>query len=530
MDGTGPKIVDSLRPKIMESIPPTSVIAAEEVPGSPILKEAKADPCAVVIFGITGDLSKRKLVPALYNLMADGALPDKIAVVGLTRAGVAHDEMRERFRESTEQLGRRKAIDPDIWARFAANLEFVDGKLDDDKAYADLRERLAVIDREKGTHGNRIYYLATPPETFPAILEHLKKAELLYPPTEDNKKKPWSRVVIEKPFGRDLASAKALNKLVAESLDESQTFRIDHYLGKETVQNILVFRYANALFEPVWDRKHIDHVEITAAESLGVEKRGKFYDETGVVRDIVQNHLLQVLALVAMEPPVSFRANDVRDEKVQVLRSLRPITGSDMKKNVVRAQYAGYRGEDGVSADSRTPTYTAMKVLIDNWRWQDVPFYLRAGKKLAHQVTEVSIHFQPVPLYLFKQSKARQIVEPNVLTLRIQPQESISLRFVTKVPGEHLSVGNVLMNMSYADTFGKALSEAYERLLLDCMRGDATLFARRDEVEEAWRFVTPILEHWDKDPTPMPSYEPGTHGPKEADALLAADGRCFTKL
>ncbi len=513
----------------METIPPNSVIAAEQAAGVPLFREPKADPCVVVIFGVTGDLAKRKLIPALYNLMADGSVPEKIAMVGVTRAGVPADQMRDRFRESTAQLGRRKSVDAEVWSKFAAALDFVNGQIDDPKTYADLKEKLAVIDREKGTQGNRIFYLATPPEAFRVILENLRQGELLYRANPEAPK-PWSRVVVEKPFGRDLESARSLNKLVAESLDESQTFRIDHYLGKETVQNILVFRYANSLFEPLWNRKFIDHVEITAAESLGVEKRGKFYDETGVVRDIVQNHLLQVLALCAMEPPVSFSADDVRDEKVQVLRSLRPITGADVKKSVVRGQYDGYRQGDGVSPESRTPTYVAMKVLIDNWRWQGVPFYLRAGKKLSHQVTEVSIHFQPVPNYLFPHTKTSQVVEPNVLTMRIQPQEGMSLRFVVKVPGDHLNVGNVLMNMSYADTFGKSLSEAYERLLLDCMRGDATLFARRDEVEEAWKFVTPILDAWETDKGPVPTYPAGSAGPSEADALAAADGRTFTKF
>jgi len=513
----------------MDTLPPNSVIAAEKIPGSPIFQEAKPDPCAIVIFGITGDLAKRKLIPALYNLMVDRAMPERFAIVGLTRGSEGPDEMRERFRATTADFGRRKSVDPDVWQRFAAALEFVSGQIDDPKAYADLKERLAVVDREKGTQQNRIFYLATPPELFPVILKNLSHAGLIYRANPDTPR-PFSRVVIEKPFGRDLASARALNHMVGESLDESQTFRIDHYLGKETVQNILVFRYANAIFEPLWNRKYVDHVEITQAETLGVEKRGRFYDETGVVRDIVQNHLLQVLALCTMEPPVSFGADDVRDEKVQVLRSLRAIKGGDVKRSVVRAQYDGYRKEEGVKGDSRTPTYVAMKILVDNWRWQGVPFYLRAGKKLAQQVTQVSIHFQPVPLYLFPQAKNCQLVEPNVLTMRIQPQEGISLRFVAKVPGEHLSVGNVLMNMSYADTFGKSLSEAYERLLLDCMRGDATLFARRDEVEQAWRFVTPILEAWEKDDGPVPLYPPGSRGPKEADDLAATDGRSFTEF
>jgi glucose-6-phosphate 1-dehydrogenase len=513
----------------MDTLPPHNVIAAEQIPGRPLVHEAKPEPCAVVIFGITGDLAKRKLIPALYNLVVDHSMPERFAIVGLTRGSDSPDEQREKFRAATAQFGRRKSVDADVWRKFAEALEFVNGQIDDPKAYADLKEKLAAVDRDRGTKGNRIFYLATPPELFPVILKNLAHAGLIYR-TSAETPGPFSRVVIEKPFGRDLASARALNKLVAECLDESQTFRIDHYLGKETVQNILVLRYANSIFEPLWNRKYVDHVEITQAETLGVEKRGKFYDETGVLRDIVQNHLLQVLALCAMEPPVSFGADDVRDEKVQVLRSLRPITGADVKRFVVRAQYDGYRNADGVKPDSRTPTYTAMKILIDNWRWQGVPFYLRAGKNLAQQVTQVSIYFQSVPQYLFRKVKNCQEVEPNVLTMRIQPQEGISLSFVAKVPGDHLSLGNVLMNMSYADTFGKSLSEAYERLLLDCMRGDATLFARRDEVDEAWRFVTPILEAWEKDDGQVPVYAPGSWGPKEADDLLKVDGKSFTQF
>jgi glucose-6-phosphate 1-dehydrogenase len=505
----------------MDTLPPNSVIAAEKIPGSPILQETKPDPCAVVIFGITGELAKRKLIPALYNLLVDRALPEGFAIVGLTRGSEGPDELRERFRAATADFGRRKSVDPDVWRKFAAALEFVSGRLDDPQAYADLKERLVAVDREKGTQQNRIFYLATPPELFPIILKNLSHGPHL-PARTPTRHGPFE--------GRHREAFRARSGPRVESPGRrvprrEPTFRIDHYLGKETVQNILVFRYANAIFEPVWNRKYVDHVEITQSETLGVEKRGRFYDETGVVRDIVQNHLLQVLALCTMEPPVSFGADDVRDEKVQVLRSLRAINGGDVRRNVVRAQYDGYRKEEGVKGDSRTPTYVAMKILVDNWRWQGVPFYLRAGKKLAQQVTQVSIHFQPVPLYLFPHAKNCQLVEPNVLTMRIQPQEGMSLRFVAKVPGDHLSVGNVLMNMSYADTFGKSLSEAYERLLLDCMRGDATLFARRDEVEQAWRFVTPILEAWEKDDGPVPLYAPGIMGPKEADDLAATDGR-----
>jgi glucose-6-phosphate 1-dehydrogenase len=509
------------------TVPPEG-IAVEEIPGKPVFQETKPEPCAVVIFGITGDLAKRKLLPALYNLMADGVLPESFALVGVSRSELTTTDLREQLHRSIE-LGGRRSLDEATWRKFAAVIEFVRGSVDDPASYTRLKERLAVIDKSKGTRGNRIFYLATPPEAFRGVLENLRRGGLIYR-ARTTPDEPFSRVIIEKPFGRDLASARALNALIAESLDESQAFRIDHYLGKETVQNILVFRYANSIFEPLWNRKYVDYVEITAAETLGIEQRGAFYDETGVVRDIVQNHLLQVLALSAMEPPVSFRADDVRNEKVQVLHSLRPLTGAQVMRDVVFAQYQGYQQEKGVAADSRTPTYVAMKVHIDNWRWHGVPFYLRAGKKLASHLTEIAVHFQSVPLYLFSRGDKCQTVAPNVLRIRIQPDEGISLRFVAKVPGDHLSLGNVNMTMGYANAFGKQLSEAYERLLLDCMRGDATLFARRDVVEEAWKFVNPILETWEKGREPPELYELGSQGPKKALALVEASGHALTLL
>jgi len=502
-------------------------IAVEEIPGLPILKERTPDPCALVIFGV-GDLARRKLVPALYNLWADGALPDKIGIVGYGRSATTADEFRAGLRDSANQFSRRPP-DARTWDAFAASMEFVQGTFEDEGGYRALQNALANVDRTRGTGGNRIFYLATPPASFPVILQNLHRTGLLHRGSPTEKESPFCRVIVEKPFGRDLASAQALNKLVAEYLDEDQTFRIDHYLGKETVQNILVFRFANSIFEPLWNRKYVDHVQIVASESIGVERRGQFYDATGVLRDVVQNHLLQVLALSALEPPASFAADDIRDEKVQVFRSLRPIVGDGVHRDVVRAQYRGYTQEDGVSRDSRTPTYVAMKVMIDNWRWQGVPFYLRAGKRLSVRRTDVCVHFQAVPLCLFGQENSCQIVEPSVLTLRIQPEEGISLSFVAKVPGDHVKVGNVLMNMTYADAFGKPIAEAYERLLLDCMRGDTTLFTRRDGVEQAWRFVTPILEEWDADKTAIPQYEPGSAGPAEADALLTRDGRRWKK-
>jgi glucose-6-phosphate 1-dehydrogenase len=508
----------------MSDIAPAPPIAIEEIPGPPLLKTARPEPCALVIFGAFGDLSRRKLVPALYNLMADGALPNPFAIIGLGRAAMTVDEFRAGLRESTAQFSRRQPIDSRTWDAIAAALDFVSGRFEDPKTYIALKERLAAADRDRGTRGNRIFYLATPPEYFPLILENLHRNGLLH--KLSSRREPFCRVIIEKPFGRDLHSGQALNELVAAYLDESQTFRIDHYLGKETVQNILVFRFGNSIFEPIWNRKYIDHVQIVAAESIGIEGRGQFYDKTGVLRDVVQNHLLQVLAFSAMEPPTSFAADDIRDEKAQVFRALRPIVGAEVSTHVVRAQYRGYREEAGVSPDSRTATYAALTLMIDNWRWQGVPFYLRTGKQLGAKRTDVSIHFQSVPLCLFGQMEACQILEPCVLTLRIQPHEGISLRFVAKVPGDQLSVCNVLMNMTYDEAFHTTISDAYERLLLDCMRGDATLFMRRDGVEEAWRFVTPILEAWDADArSPVPQYEPGTMGPPEADELIARDGR-----
>ena len=512
-------------------VPPAHLegIAAEEIPGEPVFREARPEPCVVVIFGITGDLSKRKLLPALYNLMADGSLPENFAVIGVSRSDATTAELREQLRLSVMELGGQRISDAATWEKFAGAIEFTRGAAEEPATYHRLKEQLAAVDSAKGTRQNRIFYLATPPEAFAHVIDNLRRSGLIYRPRTSTTE-PFSRVILEKPFGHDFASAHALNELVAASLDESQAFRIDHYLGKETVQNILVFRYANAIFEPIWNRRYVDFVEITAAETLGVEQRGAFYDDTGVMRDIVQNHLLQVLALSAMEAPVSFGADDVRSEKVQVLRSLRRITTAAVPRAVTFGQYDGYRREKGVAPDSRTPTYAAMKVHIDNWRWQGVPFYLRAGKRLASHITEIAVHFQSVPLYLFTGADKCQTVAPNVLRIRIQPNEGISLRFVAKVPGDHLSIGNVNMAMRYANAFGKPLSEAYERLLLDCMRGDATLFARRDEVEEAWKFVTPILETWEKGREPPELYAPGGQGPTKAETLLEKSGHALTPL
>ncbi len=492
----------------------------------PLLEPGRraAPPCAIVVFGATGDLTRRKLVPALFNLSAERSLAERWAMVGFARRPWTGESMRGDLGAAVNEFSRVKPTDRAAWDGFAAALEYVQGEFDDAEAYGRLRATLERLDRARGTGGNRLFYLAVPPSEFGSILFQLRQAGLVAEPGDER----FTRVIIEKPFGRDLETARALNRLVASVLDESQTFRIDHYLGKETVQNIMVVRFANSMFEPLWNRRFVSHVEITAAETVGVGTRGRFYEQTGVLRDVVQNHLLEVLSLIAMEPPNSGDADDVRGEKLKVLNALRAPWSDTIARDMVLGQYRGYRDEEHIANDSVTPTFAALRVFVDNWRWQGVPFYLRTGKKLKKRVTEVALHMQPIPLSLFGRADVCEYIEPNVLTLRLQPDEGIQLRFASKVPGHDLAVGSVVMDMKYTETFGGEPPEAYERLLLDAMRGDATLFSRRDAVEASWAWITPILERVAQEPPrDFPNYEPGSWGPASCHDWIRGDRRAW---
>src|SRR5438445_9093577 len=463
--------------------------AAEQTEVNPLREglstRAVPQPCSIVIFGATGDLTHRKLIPALYNLAADGELPPAVAIIGFARRPKSDDDFRKEMEEAVRKFSRQ-AVRDEIWKTFSQSLFYHQSEFGDEAGYKSLAERLEETDNERGTRGNRLFYFAAGPDQFETILKNLKAAEL-----NRAKEGSWARVIIEKPFGTDLASARELNRIVNDAFDESQTYRIDHFLGKETAQNILVLRFANAIFEPLWNTRYIDHLQITAAETLGVEARAGYYEKAGALRDMVQNHLLQLLCLVTMEAPTDLRADSIRDEKVKVVRALRRMTGSEVAKNVVRAQYTegaiggqpvpGYRQEKGVDPKSTTETYAALRINIDNWRWADVPVYMRVGKRLPKSATEISVHFKKAPAVLFNKG----LSDRNVLVIRIQPDEGISLRIHAKVPGTSFRIEPVKMDFHYGTSFGKASPEAYERLLLDAMSGDATLFARRDEVEEA---------------------------------------------
>ncbi len=496
------------------------------------------DPCAVVIFGATGDLTHRKLMPALFTLARLGLVPQELAVVGVARRpktdGIFRGEMAEAVRAASAS-----APDRAQWERFARGIFYVQTEFDDQEGYARLRATLERLDKERGIRGNRIYYLATAPEFYAGIVQSLGKHGLVErPPLAGDGRGPWMRVIVEKPFGRDLASAQALNRTLLRVFRESQIYRIDHYLGKETVQNILVFRFANGIFEPLWNQHYIDHVQITVAESGGVDDRAGYYETAGVVRDIVQNHMMQLLTLVATECPVAYDADAVRDEKVKVLRAIRRIHPDDVPQSAVFGQYdpgtiggervPGYRQENRVATDSRTPTFVAMRLQIDNWRWAGVPFYVRSGKRLPKRVTEIAVQFKRAPLPLFGDWSQ----EPNLLLLNIQPDEGISLRFIAKEPGMATTLRPVDMGFQYGAAFGREELSAYERLLHDCMLGDPTLFTRRDEAEEAWDMLEPVLTWWEKSkPRPQPAgYAAGTWGPEGAQDLIARDSRRWRSL
>src|SRR5213594_4909623 len=493
---------------------------------------AVPQPCTIVIFGATGDLTHRKLIPALYNLAADGDLPPAVAIVGFARREKSHDQFRSELEEATRRFSRQTVRD-DIWKTFAESIVYHQSEFGDEAGYKTLAKRLDKIDKESGTRGNRLFYFAAAPDQFEPILKHLKAADL-----NETCKGSWARVIVEKPFGTDLASARDLNRIVRNSFTEEQTYRIDHFLGKETAQNILVLRFANAIFSPLWNTHYVDHVQITAAETLGVGTRAGFYERAGALRDMVQNHLLQLLCLVAMEPPTDLSADSIRDEKVKVVRSLRRLSRNDVAANVVRGQYAegaihgepvvGYRQEENVKLDSQTETFVALRLYIDNWRWADVPIYMRVGKQIGRAATEISIHFKKAPAVLFNKG----LSDRNVLVIRIQPDEGISLRIHAKVPGTSFRIEPVKMDFHYGTSFGKPSPEAYERLLLEAMSGDATLFARADEVEQAWAFIDPIEEAWHakKDVPELYFYPAGSWGPEAADDLLARDGRAWRRL
>lgn len=494
------------------------------------------DPCIVVIFGATGDLTGRKLSPALYNLGREGMLPPNFAAVGFARREKTHQEFREEIKQDINLYSRVKPIDETFWKNFQEQLYYHKSEFDEDAGYKALDTFLKELDAKLATRGNRVFYLSVQPKFFPIIIQKLKQNGLIY---DSKEKERWSRVIIEKPFGHDFTSAENLQKDISKYLDESQTYRIDHYLGKETVQNLLVFRFANSIFESMWNYKHIDHVQITVAEEIGIGTRGHFFEEEGLLRDILQNHMMQLLSLVAMEPPVSLSANAIRDEKVKVLQSIRPLTQSDFEHTVIRGQYGpgfingkdviGYRQEKDVSPSSNIETYLALRLFIDNWRWAGVPFYLRGGKRLPKRGTEIAIIFKDAPGVLFQQGGKRH--DPNILAIRIQPDEGISLKINCKVPGPSSPIQPVKMDFRYGSYFGGSPPEAYERLIWDCMQGDNTLFARADEVAQSWSIYTPLLQYWASNPTTnFPNYASGSWGPKEADAMIEQDKRSWRIL
>jgi glucose-6-phosphate 1-dehydrogenase len=527
---------------MLEAGPPADVVANPLRQG--LAEERVPEPAAMVIFGASGDLAHRKLLPALYSLTRDRLLPARFAIIGFARRAMTDEAFRDELRAACAEHARRRPLDNDLWSAFAANIFYQQGSYDDPASFTALKARLEGIERTLGLPGNRVFYLATPPSSFAEVIRGLGHANLAPPPPPPEAARavpppPFARVIIEKPFGADLTTARALNRDIHTTLDERQIYRIDHYLGKETVQNLLVFRFANGIFEPVWNNHFVDHVQITGAESIGVEARGGYFEQAGSLRDMVQNHLLQVVSLFAMEPPIAFDPDAVRDEKLKVLRALRYISESDFDRHVVRAQYApgsiagqmvrGYRDEPNVSPDSTTETFVALKVFIDSWRWAGVPFYLRSGKRLPKRVTEIAVYFKEAPHLLF--GRRGESIRPNVLSIRIQPDEGIALNFGSKLPGPSMEIAPVSMEFRYGSSFGVEPPEAYERLLLDCLLGDGTLFTRADEVEASWAWVSRLHRRWADDAAAgrgsLATYAAGTWGPAAADRLLAADGRAW---
>ena len=508
--------------------------------GNPLVEglggELLAQPCTLVIFGGAGDLTRRKLLPALYNLALDGLLSTQFAVLGFANTELSDEAFRDFAREGIERFSRRPLVEED-WADFSQRLFYQSGSFDDPNDYTRLVERLNTIEPELGIPGNRVFYLAIPPAFIETCTRGLDAAGLV---ADSKQSTPFSRLIVEKPIGHDLESARSINSTLCECFAENQIYRIDHYLGKETVQNIMVMRFGNAIFEPLWNSKYIDHVQITVAESEGVGTRGGYYENAGALRDMIQNHILQLLSLMAMEPPWSMEPDVIRNNRLDVLSCLRPISQSNIDEHVVRAQYAsgfiqgteipGYRREERVAPDSTTETYVALRLFIDNWRWAGVPFYIRTGKGLPKRATEIAVQFKSVPHILFN-TDTQHPLEPNVLALHIQPDEGLSLRIASKLPGPRVHIYPVKMDFRYGSTFGDQAPEAYERLLVDVMAGDATLFMRGDAVEASWQWIQSILDAWTGSGTRwLPEYPAGTWGPVEADRLIETDGRSWRRL
>ena len=496
----------------------------------PLRFERRAPECAIAIFGATGDLTKRKLMPALYRLAYDRRLAAGFAVIGVSRSPLSDDQFRDKMLEAVKAFSADTRFDEDVWSGFAQGLFYVAGDIKDPGLYQQIGKKLAEVEQSRHTGGNVVFYLATQPSQYAPAALGIGAAGL-------NKGGGWRRLIVEKPFGHDLASARELSGQLHKVFDESDVYRIDHYLGKETVQNILAFRFGNGIFEPLWNRRYVNHVQITAAESIGVEGRGAYYQETGALADMIQNHLLQVMATIAMEPSASFKPTSVRDEKSKLLRSIRPMTPDEIRQNSVPGQYGpaciggegvpGFREESGVDPQSQTDTYAAVTFFVENWRWAGVPFYVRTGKRLPKRVTEIAIRFNPAPLAIFDGEGAE--CSPNLLIVRIQPEEGISLKFLSKRPGTGMQLRPVSMDFNYGSSFGERSPSAYETLLLDAIIGDATLYTRQDMVEASWAVVEPIQHVWRETPHDFPNYAAGTWGPAAADEMLARRGHAWRK-